>query len=670
MILQSVDVVRYFRRAKDLQALQRYHEAIACYDEVLRCDPNNAFAYNELAVALKQLGRYQEALEYCDRAIALRSDFAEAYCNRGNALGNLRCYEDALVSYERAIYFKPDHAEACYKRGLALQQLKRYEEALAAYDRAIALKPDYAEAFNGRGNVLAHLHRYEQALAEFDRAIALDANYTGAHNNRGIALFELNRHEEALASFEQAIVLMPDYPEAYNNRGIALRHLHRHEEALASYDRAIALMPDYLDAYCNRGTLLLPGQSLDEALASFRQALQIDPDYLNARTGEARALERKGDFEQSYAHLKPLLDSGVDSLNIALTLGALSRRFDLRTEAISMLERLLERKSPPLNFHERLLAHFELGKLFDGAAEYDRAFDHYRHANELKAARFSPKAHARYIENLISAYNADFMTEAPRASNASSRPIFIVGMPRSGTSLVEQILASHPQVAGGGELQDLTHFTKILPATLDTSIPYPQCIGVLTAADCDHLSQRYLDHLAEISAEALRVTDKMPGNFEHLGLIALLFPAARIIHCVRDPLDTCLSCYFQYFDGMHPYAYSLDHLGGYYRQYQRLMQHWRSILNLNMIEIRYEDLVTNSERVSRDIVSFCGLPWDEGCLGFHKSKRVVATVSYDQVRQPIHKRSVGRWRHYRRFLDPLMQSLADTHGEPGGSALV
>ena len=322
------------------------------------------------------------------------------------------------------------------------------------------------------------------------------------------------------------------------------------------------------------------------------------------------------------------------------------------------MKRVLTDSAEKLSNYEQVSLHFGLGRLLDAADRYEEAFAHYRQGNTLKHEVFSPADHARYVDDIIATYNSDFMAKAPRANNDSTRPLFIIGMPRSGTTLVEQILVSHPQVAGGGELTFMNDIVRELPSLLGVSAPYLQSLAALTAEVCDRASRYYLDRIATISSDARYVTDKMPGNFMYLGLIALLFPRARIIHCGRDPLDTCLSCYFQYFPAGHPYAYDLDHLGGYYRQYQRLMQHWRTVIRLPMLEVQYQDLVADQERVSREIIAFCDLPWDERCLRFHETGRVVHTLSYDQVRQPLNQRSVGRWRHYDRFLAPLKKHLA------------
>jgi hypothetical protein len=231
-------------------------------------------------------------------------------------------------------------------------------------------------------------------------------------------------------------------------------------------------------------------------------------------------------------------------------------------------------------------------------------------------------------------------------------------MPRSGTTLVEQILASHPAVFGAGELLRVGEIAQRLPSALGSRLDYPLCLADFSQQAADAAAQEYLDYLQSLSGgEATRVTDKMPGNFMHLGLIDLLFPGARIIHCMRDPLDTCLSCYSQNFNG-HEYTHDLSHLGHFYRDYQRIMQHWRGVVRVPVLEVQYEALVEDPEPGSRRLIEFCGLPWDDSCLRFYENKRTVVTASYDQVRRPIYKTSTERWRNYERHIDPLKAALA------------
>jgi hypothetical protein len=293
------------------------------------------------------------------------------------------------------------------------------------------------------------------------------------------------------------------------------------------------------------------------------------------------------------------------------------------------------------------------------AKRYDDAFRHLADANRLCDAESgaSSQAHIDHIDRLISVFTADLLRRQTLTDQQSEVPIFIVGMPRSGTSLVEQIIASHPQVFGAGEVGYMQAISRNLNSQAVPPARYPDCLPFLSAEQLRNASAWYLARLTERAGDAVRITDKLPSSYLRLGLIALLFPRARIIHCHRDPLDTCLSCFFQNFGRNQPLCADLRKLGTVYRQYERLMAHWRRVLHIPTLEVRYEDLVKNQEPESRRLIDFCGLPWDDRCLAFHRTQRAVNTASFWQVRQPIYISSIGRWRHYERHLTPLKEAL-------------
>jgi hypothetical protein len=295
--------------------------------------------------------------------------------------------------------------------------------------------------------------------------------------------------------------------------------------------------------------------------------------------------------------------------------------------------------------------------LHDELEHYAEAFEHYRQANTLYRRRFARDVHDRMIDDSIRLFGPDRFRNMPRSRNRSERPVFIVGMPRSGTSLVEQILASHPRIFGGGEMNIINQYANGIQARLGAAAPYPSCLGAVTPTVLDEMASEYLAQLDILNQTAVRATDKMPHNFLHLGMIAMIFPRARVIHVTRDPMDTCLSIYFQAFNELHAYARDLSDLGYYYRSYEKLMAHWRRMLDIPIFDIRYEDLVTHADRWIPRLVEFCGVEWDERCLRFYDTDRAVNTPSYEQVRQPLYSRSVGRWRHYEKQLEPLRIAL-------------
>jgi Sulfotransferase family len=303
--------------------------------------------------------------------------------------------------------------------------------------------------------------------------------------------------------------------------------------------------------------------------------------------------------------------------------------------------------------------YFTAAELLDRAGRYDEAFSLAAKGNGLyRGERYDPAAYEHLTYPQIEYFTRERIGSMPKATVRSDKPVFIVGMPRSGTSLVEQILASHPAVHGAGELDFIHHVWVGMLDMLGSNFgQYPKCLDHLTTEQVDGMADVYLAPLVAMKPDAMRITDKMPQNFLHLGLIASLFPGARIIHCMRDPMDTCLSCFMTHFNHPQPFKHDLAQLGHFYRLYEKLMAHWKAVIDLRTLEVSYEEVVANPKEQSRRMVEFLGLPWDDRCLAFHQTKRPCATASVMQVRRPVYNSSVGRWRHYEKHLGRLQTAL-------------
>jgi tetratricopeptide (TPR) repeat protein len=599
--------------ADALRGLGQLDAAVASYRRALELEPGNAEVHSNLGAALLKLGQLHEAVVRFRRALEIKPDFALAHGNLGNALHNLGLLNDAVASHRRAIDLAPDFAAAHTNLGNALRDLGQFDDALASHRRALEIQPDLAEAGINLGNTLRDLGQHDAAAASYRRVLEIDPHSAAAHCNLGGALGDFGRIGDAEASFRQALLVKPDYAEAHSNLGVVLRRQSRMVEAETSCLRALECDPNLAAAIVLLAELQADKGQFAEAEELFKRAIAIEPNAAEAW-------------------------AGISSL----------RKMTVNDAAwLTQAQRIASQRLPP---RQEVHLRYAIGKYFDDVHDYAQAFTNYQRANELTklcTAKHDRQHLAQAVSQTVRHYDRHWLSEAGGAAIASARPVFIVGMPRSGTSLAEQILASHPAVFGAGELP----FWSQASATYESSTFHGESGGSLIG----RLSRDYLQVLEALSPGAMRVVDKMPSNFLFLGLIHAALPNARIIHMRRNPVDTCLSIYFQNFDVAHSYANDLEDLAHYYTEYLRLMKHWSSLLPGHaMMEVPYEGLVGDQEAWSRKMVGFIGLPWDNRCLDFSRTNRVVVTRSRWQVRQTISKSSVERWHNYEDFIGPLL----------------
>ncbi len=607
-----------FQQGWTLERAGRTAEAAEQYAGALRQDRDCVNALIHLGRLRIGEGRADEALALLRRAAKANPRIAAAHQALGALLFELRRFDQALVCFERAIALNPADAEALISRGDCLGELGRGEEALATYDSAIALKPGLADAQNGRGNALRRLGRLEEALASYRQAMALQPNLAGHVYNCASVLYALGRPQEAVAGYDAAIALDSGFAPAHFGRGAALLALEDGEGALQSYTRAASIRPAHAEAWAQMAqTLGVLGRSADAAAAAERalaaDATSADAWYIRAR------LKRFGPDDPDLGRMEAALA-----------------------------------KADARQAEDRLNLQFALGKAWMEAGDAGRAFAHLDGGNGLQRSllEFDLDEHLAVLDVMTRSFDAGTIQRLEGAGHPSDRPVFIIGMPRSGTTLIEQILASHPVVHGAGELPLVGQLAGRLPGAGD---------GLAEALSPDRLSRlgaEYAGRLEALAPGAARVTDKMPGNALFAGLIRLMLPMARIIHVTRDPLDTCLSCYETRFAEGNRFTYDLRELGLHYRGYERLMEHWRAVLSADrFIEVRYEDIVADLEGQARRLLAFCGLDWDPACLRFHQTRREVWTASASQVRRPLYGSSVRRAQAYSAHLGPLIEAL-------------
>ncbi len=641
-----------------------FDKAVNSYRKIIKLKADHPSAHRCLAMLYHSKGKFAKAGRYYRQSLKLNNKQATVHFNLGAILQEQNKLDDALAQYRQAIVQQPDYAKAYANMGFIFRHQKKTDKAIDCYRKALRFAPELAQIHYNLGLSLLEAGQTEAAEQHQHQAINLKPDYAEAFAGLGAVQFFNGDIEKAENSYRQALHYQPVNTEILRGYANILSAQGQHEQALEQIKRALNIEPDNTETCIIKGFIHLSLNQHDEALDCCNQALKTAPQDEKARNLAASIYEKKGDPQQSYHYLAPLLEKKSPHVEFVLTFASISKSLNLVDNAIEYMEGLLQ-NSKKIAATDQSKLHFALGNAYDNQKDYKRAFKNFNIANKLKQAVFDIKDIQKNIDAQISVFSSPFYSRLKKASIRSNRPVFIVAMPRSGTSLVEQILASHPQISGAGELLDINNLALSMQQTYRLNYHYPQCLQQIDSPQLDAIAQTYLDCLSNIDNHSRHVTDKMPGNYIHLGLIQLLFPDARIIHCKRNPLDTCLSCYFQDFSQSHPWIYNLQNTGKVYLEYQRLMQHWKKVLDIPIFDVQYEDLVNNQENVSRQMIDFCGLDWDDACLQFHKNERFIWTASYDQVRQPMYKKSAGRWKNYENYITALKKLLREPLNKSG-----
>jgi tetratricopeptide (TPR) repeat protein len=600
--------------------------AASTYQAALAEDPNRHEALHLLGLLALQQGDPRSAAALIRRALAVQPDVADYHVALGETYWALGQRSRAVECYRHSLTLRPDNPEALCNLGSMLKAQGDVDEAIDCLRRAVELRPDLAAAHNNLGSALEQKGEMNAALEHFRLAVRLDPSTAEARSNLGLILLERGEPEEALGHCQEAVRLRAEFPAGRINLANVLQALGR----------------------------------LDEARQCFRDLIRLEPASASAHAGLAGVLEELGDLEGSLASLREALRCNPRHTG-ALARLATRLRDSLPRDDEAAIERLLG--EPSLAPGARWPMLFGLAQVYDARAEFARAAALASEANALQHADFQkrglaydPTAHDRFVDCLLAAFTPEFFARVRGRGLETERPVFVVGMPRSGTTLVEQILASHPRVYGAGELQLARTAYRALPeVTGHGGLPH-ECLKHFDPGAIALLARRHMDALADRNAQADRVVDKMPENTLYLGLLAAMFPRAKFIHCRRDLRDSALSCWMTNF-GHVRWACKEDHIASRAAAYRRVMDHWSRVLPVPVLQVDYESLVAGVESVSRELVAWCGLDWDPACLDFHKSPRPVRTASAAQVRRQIYSSSVGRWQHYEQPLAPLLSQL-------------
>jgi len=591
----------------------RINAALEFGTVLLDKQPDDASLNNMVGVLCARLDRFDQALTHYDRALALRGNYAEAFNNRGNVLVNQGHYDDAITSFRSALSAMPDYAAAHNGLGNALHMAGNAAEAADSCLNALRLQPDYSEAHNNHGNALLELGRYDEAAHAFSTALQLQPGLVQAHTGMGKALNALGFHRQAVEHLQHAVTQNPDSALWHNELGNALSDLGRLQDAVESYQRAVKVEPEFAQAHSNAGVALGDLGRFDEACNSMSEALRLDPGFVEAHYNLSALKTYKGDDGQLDDMLRLVNDSQVGD-------------------------------------DDRSYLCFALGKAYEDLGDTDRSFELLADGNRLRktALGYDIKRDVEQFEQIRSAFGDRPVSALP--DDVTQRPIFIVGMPRSGTSLVEQILASHSAVHGAGELGFASRI--LVPVVQSDSEAWAR----ISDENLRAIRDEYLAELDYVAPNATVVTDKMPGNFRWIGFLLTMMPGAKIVHVQRNPVATCWSMYKRLFQ-KNGFTNDLEDLGQYYLLYADLMDFWSERFPGQIHHLDYEKLTENQEAETRRLLEYCALPWEDACLDFHATRRAISTASGAQVRKKMYTGSSEAWRQYASHLGPLLTIL-------------
>jgi tetratricopeptide (TPR) repeat protein len=612
-------------------------EAAAQFETALRLRPDSALACNNLGEALRQQGAPAQAAAWFRRALQLDPALAEAHSNLGQLLLREQDPEAALFHSREAVRLRPGSAEALNNLGNALRARGRPVEARACYAEALRLRPDLALTYSNMGQALQQEGKPAEAVGWYEQALRLAPDVARPRFHLGTAFEETEDLVRAGEQYEAAVRLDPQDAEAHNALGWVRHDAGRTNEALHHYREALRLEPGLPAALCNLGLLRLEEGDFAAAEEAYRAALRQRPRHAGV-----------------YARLADMLGERLPAADEA-----------------AMRQLLADPQVGPAG---RRHLHFGLAHVCDARRNYAEAAEHLRQANAFALAErrrrgrgYDPAAHAAFVAGLQAAFNPGFFERVRGLGLDSTRPVFVFGLPRSGTTLTEQILAAHPQAFGIGEQRFGPQDFGALAGPPATDADRFTALGGLDRTAVERIGRRHLDRLDGLNVTARRVVDKTTDNYLFLGLLAALFPRARFIHCRRDLRDVAVSCWMAGFRDL-PWTNDLGHIATRFQEYHGLMGHWRRVLPVPLLEVDYEETVSDPEGVARRLVSFCGLDWDPACLAFHQNKRPVRSASFVQVRQPVYRHAVARWNNYQFALGELFARLPCPGGAPAPAA--
>lgn len=645
----SFDRAMTFLRAGDAQMAERIcRQALGAF-------PRDANLLSLLGAAMLKQNRAEEAEHTLSRAVRMYPNFTRAIETLADALIMQGRLPDALEALERASELDPGNASVRFKKAKVLDGLGRDDEASQQFEASFKLTPHREDLVRGlqlqrMGNIREAEKRYRDVLTKDPK------NVDALRLLAGVAM-RAKQWSDAQVLLERALEIAPDFFQCWMDLGLAHQEQDRTDDALAAFEHAIRLEPNRPNPYAAVGTTNGMAGRHDAAIEAFDKALDLDEGHATALAGLGHVLKTIGRVEDGIAAYRKCVQHNSWNGEAWWSLANL-KTFRFQPEDVTAME--AEIADERLADEQRANFQFALGKAYEDAGDYERAFECYESGNENRRQRetYDPVQTADSHDQFISTFDSELFARHAGSGNPSNAPIFIIGLPRSGSTLIEQILASHPLVEGTHELPDLGRVARASAANRADQKKYPAVVAELDAAALSAFGDDYLQRTErhrELGRP--RFTDKMPNNFAHVGFLQLILPNAKIIDARRHPLDSCLGSFRQLFARGQPFTYDLFELGEFYLEYDRLMRHWHDVLPGKVLHVQYEHVVDDLESQVRRLLEHCELPWDDACLKFYESDRAVKTASSEQVRTPIYSSSVQRWRNYERQLQPIIEIL-------------
>lgn len=647
-----------------LRECGRFDDAIRQLQLGISIDPNQPDALNSLGLIYHAQHKSEAAESALRQALQLRPEFVMAMINLGMVLQERRRLEEAANYFRQALELEPLHPMGNSNLGQILLEIGRIDDLEEAEQRclsAVRMTPDRPHPINNLGNVYRAMGRFEDAIECYKKAMAIAPELAMPLNNMAQALHGRGRYEEATEFYLNAIAMDPNAPRFHSNYASLLNYQEKYEDAIKRYEYALRIDPDHAESYSGLGQVYVQLQKTEKAIECFQNAITIDPSLSAPHIGLANLYSEMGEFEKADTEYQKALEIHPKLVEVYYQ-RATHQKGKVTDHDFNTMIGLTQEKY--LNEAARSQLNFALGSVYDKRKEFDTAAQCFKKANEFQRAAkekkneiYNPDNFTQWITRFIDAFPTHVFEKFRGIRNQSVRPVFIVGLPRSGTTLTEQILASHSSVHGAGELTIVSKIFEKIPETLGIKEADSfHCISQLDENALLRSAQMLLDELQLKNRHALHVVDKMPDNVNLLGWIRLMFPHAKIIHCRRDLRDIALSCYQTCFGSIR-WANDWQHIARRFSDYQRVVKHWESVPEITWLDFSYEQVTQDTETYARKLIEYVGLDWEPDCLNYHETKRQVRTASLSQVRNPIYQTSVAKWRNYEKLMLPFIEEM-------------